>query len=413
MATPRNTMVTVDFFDEVYFRKRPVTARDIEDALARLKECGVEGVAWRLTFLGQAAFRSRVLSPPFLDLEDYRHWSGWMKQRGLKCGLAEEETERRNLVEWLQATLKGIDPLSVASEACRKLGLKLVLWYDLFDGWHTGSYDPFLRERPELCWTDRTGALHLRGVASYAFEENVARLVRVVRECAPYRPDGFYLCCSCHSLHIAEHPEALAEGFGFEEPVVRRYRDRTGDDPRHGDLDRDLLDRIRGEFMTELFGRVRQALDPKAELYLPLQMHPCLVKTSPYWTGPAAIRYFQDTAAWVHQGIAQAVVLGDFEWLFDTWSANWVTKGGHPARPTDQWPIDQLDLLLPGLPWDQLKVYFFSGWLGATESIAKRLASMADAQRRHPGGGGWIHELCSIETADAWDLLRQYVVGEP
>jgi|GEM_PF-7065710 len=414
MTAKRNTIVTIDFFDEVWVRKRPVNARDIEDLLARIKDCGAEGVAWRLTFLGQAAFRSRVLSPPFLDLDDFHFTLNTMKQRGMKNGFPEEESERRNLVEWLQATLAGIDPLAVASEACRKLGLKFIPWYDIFDGWQAGSYNTLLHERPELCWTDRSGTKHLRGVASYAFPETVDQVVRVVEECNAYQPDGFYLCCSCHSTHLAEHPEALRDGFGFELPVIERCVRETGKDPRHEKVDIAVLDRIRGEFMTEFFAKVRQALRPAADLHLPLQMHANLVKTSPYWDGPAAVRYYQDYRTWVDKGIAQGLVLGDFECLFD-WRPNWVVKGGLPRRPEDSLPVDQLDVLLPDLPWDKCRIYFFSGWIRTRQIINNRLNVMAEACRKHTQAGGWIHEAASIETVDAWDILPRFtdIAKEP
>jgi hypothetical protein len=412
MTPARRTTVNIDFFDEVYVRKRPVTAADIEALLARIRDCGADAVTWRLTFLGQAAFRSRVLSPPFIDLDDYHAWRDWMTQRGMKCGLPEEETERRDLVAWLQATLEGIDPLAVAGAACRRLGLKFILWYDLFDGWHPGSYNTLLHERPDLCWTDRSGTRFLRGVASYAFPETAGQVVRVVEECNAYEPDGLYLCCSCHSTHIPEHPEALLEGFGYEPPVAERCLRLTGADPRKDPVPFARMDAIRGEIMTEFFAQVRKALRPGAALILPLQMHANLVKTSPYWDGRAAIRYYQDHRAWVDRGIAQGLILGDYECLFN-WTPNWVLKGGVPRRPEDQLPVDQLDLLMPGLPWDRCRIDFFSGWIYDRKGIAERLGAIARACQAHPLAGACIHEAASLEAADAWDLLKDFIHPKP
>lgn len=403
----QDVIVSVDFDSEVIWRKRPLFREDIVAALTKLKECGADGIAWRLTCLGQAHYRSAVLPSPFFDEADVLYWQRWAKQHspGMR-GWMESAMQRREWNSWIRATLDRMDPPEVAGQISRELGLKFLLWIDLFDGWFPGSYDPVLRANPERCWTDRSGKKFLRGVASYAVPENAQRILEVVREINSYKPDGLYLCLSCHSLHVPEHQDVLAaDGFGYEKPVLERFHARHNRDPDHNPGDNALLDEIRGEFMTELFRKVRAGLEPSAALYLPLQMHASVVKTSPYFDGPVALSYFQDYQRWLDDGLAQGLVIGDFEHIFH-WVSHWKIKGLSNSHE-NMTPIDYLETLLPNVRWRQCPHYLFSGWMNGTE-ISRRLEKMAAAHKCYPASGGWLHELCSIEQTNDWGMLRQY-----
>jgi hypothetical protein len=404
------TIVTVDVDDEIVARQRPLTEADIGQFLRRLKDCGVEGVAWRLTCLGQAHYRSRVLSPPQFDAEDWRAWCDWSSQQRdfskSAAGSVHDAGRRAVWTDWIAGTLKAMDPPEVGRRVCRDLGLKFLCWVDLFDGWFPGCYDPFLRAHPQFCWTARDGRTALRGAASYAFPETADRLVRVVEEINRYRPDGLYLCLSCHSLHVPEHPEALRDGFGFEAPVIERFKTRFGRGPATGDADRERLDAVRGEFMTALFERVRGALRSSADLWLPLPLGARTVETSPYMSGSVAFSYANEYDAWMARGLAQGIVLGDYEHIF-TWTENWRLKGLPEGNPSVR-PVYHLERLLPGLQWKKCPHAFFSGWMGDRGSIDERLLRMRDAIRKFPAAASWLHELQNVEKADAWDLLSAH-----
>ncbi len=414
MTSKTPIIVTIDFDDEVVLRRRALTEADIRELLTRLKKCGVDGIAWRLTCLGQAHYHSRVLPGPAFDQADLAHWQSWVRQTptpaGMRPGTCQailQAGAREEWTGWLRKTLAVMDPPEVAGRVCRELGLALHLWVDLFDGWFPGAYLPVLREHPEWCWTDHTGTKYLRGVPSYACPENVARMERVVDEINRYRPDGLYFCLSTHSLHVVEHPDAIAVGYGFEPAVRRRFVELHGREPGIEPADRPLLNRVRGACMTELFRRMRARLAPGAQLILPMQLHADMVKTSPYMDGPAAMSYFQDYGAWLRDRLAQGLVLGDYEHIFQ-WTANWRIKG-LPDGNTRTIPVEHLEELLPGLDWRQCPHYFFSGWMGGRQGLADRLARMLQAQRRHPLAGGWLHEAVSFAAADAWDVLADYL----
>ncbi len=416
MSTKSLIIVTIDFDDEVVLRRRALTEADIRGLLTRLKKCGVDGIVWRLTCLGQAHYHSKVLPGPAFDKADLKYWQDWVSQTPAPAGMGAGTSkaimnagEREEWTKWLQQTLTAMDPPDVAGRICRELGLTFHLWVDLFDGWYPGVYLPVLREHPEWCWTDHTGTKYLRGAASYAFQQNVGRLERVVEEIKRYEADGLYLCLSCHSLHLVEHPDALAAGYGFEPPVRRRFAELHGREPDVNAADRPLLNRVRGEFMTALFERVRRRLAPARQLILPMHLHPDMIKTSPYMSGPVAISYYQDYGAWRRANLGQGFVLGDYEHVF-TWTENWRLKG-LPDGNARTIPAEHASALLPGIDWERCPHYYFSGWMGGRQNITQRLERMLAAKRRHPLSGGWLHEAASFEEAGAWDLLAQYAAA--
>lgn len=308
----------------------------------------------------------------------------------------------------MSATLARMDPIATARDACRRHGIEFYIWLDVIDE-RRGN---FLLEHPECLVIGRDGKAPWPGLRSYANAAAVENELAVIDELAAYRPDGMYMSLSCHTRHL-NFPEQ-EDYFGFEVPVAEAYRRETGRDlfkiatPE----DYETWHRIKGDFFTEFLRKAKQHLKPmNVRLMVGTQFGRYTNLTSPYFTGLVKYRFETQWKRWVDEGIADALVLGDYEWPWDR-VPTWEPKQFNPPEGKQV-----ADLCAPEYVkyiGDRAETFIFSSWLSAYAQHHKgaSAANLVDAMRmrsrtvQETGVDGiCLHEAWTFEKYKGFDTV--------
>lgn len=174
------------------------------------------------------------------------------------------------------------DDFVVVPELARQQGLKSLLYVSLFDeGWpllpkrerevsyhnrmhcqHVSWQSDFSRKHPQFAQVDRLGKLRQWGVLSLSYRQVrrhfIARFRRLLRASGF---DGLFIC-----LRSQSRPAEFGDQFGFNEPVRREFRRRTGQDILKEDFDLQHWRDLQGEYLTRFVAEMRAALHPEGYL---------------------------------------------------------------------------------------------------------------------------------------------------
>lgn len=350
-------VMNVDFFDEIGLHGDSMGPEDVEELVGRCREAGVDAVFWRAAGLGVAGYPSRLLAT-----------NAWLAQADRAAVLARTpgartrrppQSGRFRTRSPLDATLARMDPVAVAREACRKAGLGFHVWLDLFDE----QNGRFLIEHPECQVTGRDGVTRWPGLRSYANAAAVAERLAVIDELAAYEPDGFYFSTSCHSRHL-EFPEP-DDAFGFEPEVAEAYRRETGRDLASLATPEEaaVWHRIKGDAFTEFLRRAKALLRPAGmRLAVGTQFGAHTELACPYMSSSVKYRFETQWKRWIDEGIADALILGDYEWPWDR-VPTWEPKGFQP--PPGRQVADVLTPEYVAYAAGRVGLLLFSSWLSA------------------------------------------------
>ncbi len=399
----KEIFVNVDFFDELTLHGESMGPEDVRELVRQCKEAGVDALNWRAAGLGVAGYHSKLLT----SLE-------WLATAD-RSALIDRSPDKTPLLNQrfspdtpLDATLRRMDPMAEARDACREAGLGFHIWLDVFDE----QNGRFLIENPECQVTGRDGITRWPGLRSYANEKAVEWMLAVVRELMEYEPDGFYFATSCHSRHL-EFPEP-DDFFGFEPEIAAAFERETGRNllTIADAADYDIWHRIKGDFFTEFLRRAKATLKPGMQLAVGTQFGPQTQFTCPVFSEDVKYRFETQWQRWIDEGIADALVLGDYEWTWDWGVPPWRPKGFEPP------PGKQLsDILAPEYVTyadGRVKLRFFSSWL---EAYAKQhqgasAANLADAMRMRSRtiletgvDGICLHEAHTFEFYDGFETI--------
>lgn len=377
-AQGKDIFVTVDFFDEMGFRdySPAMTSDHIRKLVKRHKEAGVDGLLWRVASLGLAGYPSERLTQiseittidrsEAVRREDCSGGSmpasTWM--------IPDRDKRYRPYYETFKATMAAMDPFAEARRICKEEGVKLYFWVDLFDE----MFGKFLVAHPECLVRTKEGARY-PGVRDYANETAVREKLEEIAELYKYKPDGLYLSTSCHSRHLK-----------FDEP-----------DGAFGTLP--------GPVFTAFLVRLRKECAPRGvKLMIGLPLGGSFNFCSPYRSANAKYRIELEWKRWIDEGIADSLVFGDYERLWDRpdeWRAKAVPPPGKVA------PIDFYAPEYVASVKGRVKLYLFSGWLTAKNMFEKTDRCAADANK-YGFDGLFLHESATIETVKgAFDGLRK------
>ncbi|HAA76861.1 TPA: hypothetical protein DCE37_17265 [Candidatus Latescibacteria bacterium] len=189
---------------------------------------------------------------------------------------------------WRRWRASGNDPLAIASEVTRHLGLEFHVTHRLggfrqapaHDYWDHG--DTFCKRHPELRGRDRDGAESVR--LSFAYPKVREHVIETYREMAAYEIDGLCL------LYNRRHP--LLE---YEAPLVDGYREQYGADPRTLDEDDPTWLRYRSSILTGFMRELKEALQ------LPVT---AIVMSTP----EENLRQSLDPEGWIAAGVVDTLV---------------------------------------------------------------------------------------------------------
>ena len=403
----RQTLVmNVDYFDELALHDHPMGPREVEALIRQCAESGVDTIFWRAIGLGTAGYPSRYVAS-----------ARWAAEADFDLSIArmppaERETHGRRGVEpWggkLTASLAQMDPIAEARDACRRHGLRFLIWLDFLDE----RQNRFLTEHPECLVLGRDGKTPWPGLRSYACEAAVANQLQVVDELMVYRPDGLYVSTSCHTRHLV-FPEP-DDFFGWEPSVAAAYRRGVGRGICDGQVDVDAWHAVKGDFVTEFFRLIKQRLAPTgAKLAIGTQFGPHTILTSPVFSTHVPYRFFTQWRRWVDEGLADILVLGDYEWPWD-FHPVWEAKGIACAQ--GRYPADTLTREYVEYAAGRSECWLFSSWLSAyaQRHQGASAGSLADAMRMrsatiHEQGadGICLHEAHTFERYGGFETVAE------
>ena len=401
-------VMNIDFDDEIIYRDDPVTVGDIDEMMRRSKEMGADTVTWRVTTLGRADWRSEVMDRSDVPLDEADvdrcdRAGGWFRTperpksgpmtREQRLGLRGPQPAKS------KAILAAYDPPQVAREMATKHGLELYLWFDPFDEFFPGHGNRFLREHPEYQWVSRDGERRFEGLRCHGYPACIENHMDALSELVAYEPDGMYFATSCHSRHRDRTGEW--DGYGFNDPVVDLYRERLGKDIRQDDLDLDAWHRIKGEFVTRFYAAAAGLLKPlgvKVMLPVPIGDHKIL--DYPLWSLQSVAQYHMDWRAWIDQGLADSLIVGEYQPVFQDgreafWGAIAERIGMDGATVLTDAPAQVREYAA-----GRCEVFYWSAWMHTRDGIATRIARMCQAMDRQPMDGMVMHELFSFEKAN-------------
>lgn len=407
-AKPKSIVMNVDYFDELELHEQPMGPEDVEELVRQCAKSSVDTISWRATGLGLAGYPSRVVPPAsWAATQEFRRLMDRMPPRGREenwhetfwCATADRWTRR------LPGSLARMDPIATARDACRRHGLKFFIWFDIVDE----MCSQYLLEHPQCLVLGRDGT-PWSGLRSYSNPAAVANQLEVIDELVAYRPDGIYLSTSCHTRHNS-FPEP-ADFYGYEPAVAKAYAKRVGRDIHEGDLDAVAWHDIKGGFYTEFYRQVKARLAAiGAQLAIGTQYGKYTIFASPYSSTHVPYRFTTQWKRWIDEGIADILVLGDYEWTWDRVGL-WEEKGiDIPAGKQVS------DVMLPQYVQyaaGRTKCYVFSSWLSAYPKQQKDASAdnLADAMRmrartlRETGADGiCLHEAHTFEHYKGFDTV--------
>ncbi|MFC1526733.1 hypothetical protein ACFL6X_07990 [Candidatus Latescibacterota bacterium] len=406
----KELMLGVDYADNVEHAFRsgelgdtPVIEAIMDDAAA----AGMTSVAWRVSHLGKLTYRTRA-------------------------GTAQDghKAIRASLTPF-GLILQRIDPLEVAVRAAHERGLKLFVYYCLFDEAYLDlttdevSESDFGRLHPDMYWAHHSTKHCLRGVLSFGYPEVREYFGALVREGLSYGVDGVYL--DCGRTHAGANPIPVYGwapqwtnpylAYGYNEPDVARYRAQYGEPPpvvqvtdtggqEVGEAE-DAWNRARGEGLTQFMREVRPLFAPSGQ-ELVVCFYPATYNGfNPGYQCRQILGHFHlDWPAWVDEDLVDGVRLnvdhrrfGYDDWVKDS-SRIYAGAQARGKRVLVDGALDaRVDQLadpprpLPIRQEDDADYYF-----GLVEEMVTRmLSSSAD--------GVFFYEHCNTDSR-FWEAIR-------
>lgn len=360
-ALAKDVYVNVDFCDLIVSKwsqhRRGYTATDVTNILKSCQAAGANGVNWRVASLGIACHPSKLMGDIEYAVNRAAKSPELLARVNGKTSLGRISDTFR---DGYRATMKEMpDSVAVAVGACRALGLKVNFWIDIYDE----MFAKFTTEHPECLVATRTGAT-FPGVRDYGKELAVAERIDEMRELYRYAPDGFYLCPSAHSRHLAIDEED--ESFGM----------------------------LSAEKFTAFLKRIKDDLRPRGFKLIVGAACVSLNFSVPHFSHRVKYRVGHDWKTWVDRGIVDGLVVADYERLRE-FDGIWASKGLYKKGG-----IDPAEVYLPqfcALAKGKVPLYYFSGWL-TKETVRDVFTRTADDVLRYDLDGAFIQEAMTVEA---------------
>lgn len=381
-------ILNLDFYDMVVStdRSQPLLGdadgfyprEDLEALIRRAAESGFSTVNFRIAVCGQAFCRSRV-----------KDW-------------ASEPVCAQTLLRY--------DPFEVAVGACHDAGMRCYAWITPFDDKGCGQQSKFSALHPEYQLLSRDGDDPLWGVYSFGYPEVREYFLAHVDELLAYGADGIFFSDRTHSNMDLRQVE-----YGFNEPVIARYRDLQGTDPREpGGCDLEAFSKVQGEHYTQFLREAAQRIRAAGAR--------CMAKVSWQRDGRIAGRLsalhksFFEWKTWCRDGIVDELVIGgdaatgiDPEHVIPYYETDVDSASPAHFRETAS-ETTAIHRWLTTYNW---------GWKGEAECTAGPtrcftepvIETMLDRCAESGLDGVLLHEAHGITASDQWELFRRYTQG--
>jgi len=413
LAAPE-LIVDVDFNDEVFIRPEPMTEAEVETLVRDLHKAGADTVLLRMGFLGLLPYRTELTYPLAFDPE---HARSFPQKRGTTPEAIEDSIKRG--VAWTSRygkVIEAFNPPEVFIRAGHELGMKVVIWLDIFDDGYPGYKSKFIQEHPHCQWTAKDGKTYFRGLISYAWPEARAFRVAQAKELLEMGADGIHCSTSAHCRHLENVRQD--DFYGYGQPVVDEFQNRYGVDIRTADeFDKKAWHDIKGEFMNRLYEELAELCHSHGkQLWVGLQMgEHTHMAADPYFGANVVARYTNHWKQLADEGIADAFIVGDYEICSGPDHAYWKAKGLPPEGVSDlfAWAADEYRNHCKG----KTKLYLFSEWLvGSPQALDHRMEQWAGRVLDNGFDGIDMHEAMNFEKCprgmEILGRLRSRLSGE-
>ena len=400
-------IVDIDFNDEVMIRSHTITEVEVEKLVQDLHAHGARTLIVRMGYLGYLPYRTELSYRVGFDADHAR-------KHPFRRNLPDEELERfikdRSAANARYAEAnKAFNPPEVFIRVGHDLGMKVIMWIDLFDDSYTGHRSKFIDEHPHCQWTARDGTTYFEGLISYAWPEARAFRVAQARELLDLGADGIHCSTSAHCRHLPNVQES--DFYGFETPVVEAFQKRHGVNIRtEQDFDKEAWHAIKGQFMNRLYRELAELCHSREkELWIGLQLGRYThLSADPYFSPNVVARYRNHWRQLVDEGIADAFILGDYEICSMPDHPYWQAKQIQPDQGQDlfSWAAKEYREYCRG----KTRLYLFSEWLvNSRAALDHRLALWTQRVRQNGFDGIDVHEAANLEqTPNGMELLQRF-----
>lgn len=395
MAAPE-LVVDIDFNDEVYIRPEPMTEAQVEQLVTDLHDGGCTTLLVRMGYMGYLPYRTNLSYPVGFDAE---HARAHPPERGMTPEKLEEYITSH--IAWndrYRKVIEAYNPPEVFIRAGHKLGMKVIMWLDIFDDGYSGYRSKFIDENPHCQWTAKDGTTRFEGLISYAWPEARAFRVAQAKELLALGADGIHCSTSAHCRHLPNVQQL--DYYGFEPPVVDEYRKRFGVDLRQAEtFDKEAWHTIKGEFMNQLYRELAAVCHERGkELWVGLQLGQYTIMPADHYFGPNVVaRYRNLWRPLVDEGIADAFIVGDYEICTSPAMEYWRAKALQPDPAGDlfAWAAREYQDTCRG----KTRLYLFGEWLpGDQQALDKVCGEWAQRVLKYGFDGIDMHEACNFEV---------------
>lgn len=394
-------IVDVDVQDEVWNRDHNMTEADVNALVVQLKRNGCQTLLVRCGCLGLLPYRTKLPSYPFgFDAQHARA----NPTTALAAGeTMESYIKAHTLGEKRYAeVIRDINPTEVFVRAGHENKMKVIAWIDLFDDGYSGYRSKFLDEHPYCQWVGKDGKTYFTGVMDYSWPEARAFRVAQAKELLDYGADGIHCSTSAHARHL--HNTHEIDFYGYSEPVVKAFEAKHGADIRTAkSFDKSAWHDLKGEAMVQLYRELSKVChDRKKELWIGLQLgHYTQFAVDPYFGTNVVLQFTNHWKQLVDERIADAFILGDYEFVSKPDCQTWSMKPDIQRRPGEDlfaWAAREYQAYCKY----KTRLYLFSEWLpGNPRELDKRLQYWTDVTRKNGFDGIDMHEAWNFECNPA------------
>lgn len=335
-----------------------------------------------------------------------------------KTSIPSTVKEQADITPIWVSTLKLYDPFGVAVAAARKAGIEIYAWLTPLDDagpvyqGDTRRQSRFSMDNPFYQLLSKYGHDPLWGVYCFGYEEVVDYHLAHLNEILAYGADGVFFSTRTHSNIDERQIE-----YGFNEPVIERYKELYGGDPRDPDYySLERFSQVQGDFFTEFLAAAAERVHNQGQK---LQ-----VAVSWQRNGRIANRLgglhkdFYQWKRWVEEGIIDELVIGG-----DMATGNdpehilpYIEVEADSANP--EYFRSRLTWHIPIYRWLTLWSW---GWPDdvsevtsePTRSFTDDVVSEMILKAQTSGLDGIIlHEVVNIDTHGQWDTYKKLLKGQ-
>ncbi len=264
LTASKKLMIGVDYNDNVLeaaHRGELADAPAIRQILDNIKSAGAHAVCWRISGAGFVTYPSKV-HQTYYPKSIYTSATVW------------------------DLIFKRCDPLRVAVDYARQIGLEFYVYVTLFDDAYENQETMFGRKHPEF-YMRHHGGLDpykdplqqcIKGIFSYGYPEVRQWRMDLIRELLSYDPDAIYLDCA--RTHAGAHPIPVHGWYpsatfphlryGYNDYEIERYKTLYGKEPPYRSPtsvaplepteDEIRWNQVRGSFLTDFLREASAAI---------------------------------------------------------------------------------------------------------------------------------------------------------